>query len=748
MIARRFDNIVGPLTGANNISAWMASLGTDGKWPDSEVDYTTGCQGRRAAWPAQDHWQRILRMSAAWHGGMKDGEQFVKNAKLHDKISLAMDYWFGRDFTNPGCLYNGGTADCPCNNLDNSLWNTNWYDNVILIPSLAGQSCLLLNDTLTTSQVGHCINMTGRSFDLFLVPLEEVSFMTGANVLDIAKIGIDGALLNLNVTQLTEAYQHIHETVVLQLEIKIDGIRPDGSFGQHKGVLYNGNYGKDFSNDVLDLEIQAAQTRFAAGEEPRSNLATLYDGNRWMIYYNTLTGVAHWDYSALGRFISFSALDSLGPVKGLNTNLTKVRQLGELWNNSILTEFAQSLSGGSNSANIGQVLGNRMFWDFDYMVHRGRNYVSTVKMFSTRTKNTECLNSQNPFGFHLSDGVHYTYLKGNEYEDISVAWDWNLLPGITTDYGATNLSCNETEHYGIESFVGGVSTGDIGIAVMRYTNPSTKSLQWQKAWVFLENDIQHVMVSNVTSTTDKPVLSSLDQRRHDGPIFTNDGEKLEIYKNSSKNLTLDSGVKSLWHGGVGYTFPDLSSSDGNHTLHVEVGEKSGDWTTIGIGTQPPATVDLFAAWIEHGSLSSGGLSYSMFPGTTSFSSFTTKRDQLKLQEISNNGNVSAVYDETHQTVFVVFWNENGGNITFTPNSLSTFSKKLSSITITSSANTAIIYRFDDAAIWISDPSQSLDSVEISFGRKPMKWGLGREKKFVVDLPRSEGLAGSSVRVDF
>lgn len=30
-----------------------------------------------------------------------------------------------------------------------------------------------------------------------------------------------------------------------------------------------------------------------------------------------------------------------------------------------------------------------------------------------------------PLGFHLSDGTVYTYLQGDEYEDIEAAWDWN-----------------------------------------------------------------------------------------------------------------------------------------------------------------------------------------------------------------------------------------------------------------------------------------------------------------------------------
>ena len=42
----------------------LSTLGPDGKWPDNEVDYTTGCAARRANWPAQAHWQRIREPTA------------------------------------------------------------------------------------------------------------------------------------------------------------------------------------------------------------------------------------------------------------------------------------------------------------------------------------------------------------------------------------------------------------------------------------------------------------------------------------------------------------------------------------------------------------------------------------------------------------------------------------------------------------------------------------------------------------
>ncbi|EKM83850.1 hypothetical protein AGABI1DRAFT_31645 [Agaricus bisporus var. burnettii JB137-S8] len=723
------DIIIGPLGQASAIPAWfvLTSLGPDGKWPDSEVDYTTGCPARRANWPAQTHWQRILVMAAAWHGGLQGGENFVGDENLRKKTLLAIDYWFGRDLTNLECMINGGTPSCPCDDPDNTLWNTNWFSNVILIPNLVGSSCILLNETLTAAQLDHCTKITNRSYDLFLRPFNEVNFLTGANVLDVAKIGIDGALLNPNITQITDAYRRIHEEVVIQPAIKADGIRPDGSFGQHGGVLYNGNYGN--TNDIVAFEIEAAETRFAANSESRSALALLFEGDHWMIFRNTITGVLHWDFSALGRFISFPVIDAQA-TGSIKLNLTQIEVLGRLWDQPALVQFAESLSEHDMNANAGQLIGNRMFYNNDYMVHRGPNYVTTVKMYSTRTKYGECLNSQNILGFHLSDGAVYTYLKGNEYEDIAVAWDWNLIPGITTDYEATKLTCSSGVT-GIEDFVGGVSNDDTGIAVMRYTNPLTGDLNWQKAWFFLEGDVQHTMISNITSTSDSPVFSVLDQRLHDDAIFMDDGEP---FRANDGPTPLSSAT--LWHGGVGY---DLSGLGDDDILHVEVGPKSGNWSAIGTSTEPPSTFDLFAAWIEHGTPASS-ISYSTFPGT-SFTGFMGKQAKLRLQSVVNDGSVGAIYDEEHQTVMVVFWEEDGGSVTIRP-------PRLAPITISADGNIALIYRFSDAAVYVSDPSQTLTEVQVNLqlgtGWKPPLWGFHRSKDFSIFLPTG-GLAGSSVR---
>ena len=39
----------------------VQTLNAEGMWPASEVDLTTGCDARRANWPAQRHWSRIRK---------------------------------------------------------------------------------------------------------------------------------------------------------------------------------------------------------------------------------------------------------------------------------------------------------------------------------------------------------------------------------------------------------------------------------------------------------------------------------------------------------------------------------------------------------------------------------------------------------------------------------------------------------------------------------------------------------------
>lgn len=130
------------------------------------------------------------------------------------------------------------------------MWNTNWFSNVIYVPRLIGQACLLLSPSLTTTQFANCTHITGRSYSVFHRK-KKPEFLAGTNTLDIASIGLSQALLGMagnlgattsgNLTLFTETYGFIHEQVHVQVGIMQNGILPDGSFSQHDGIIYNGN---------------------------------------------------------------------------------------------------------------------------------------------------------------------------------------------------------------------------------------------------------------------------------------------------------------------------------------------------------------------------------------------------------------------------------------------------------------------------------------------------------------------------
>jgi hypothetical protein len=292
------------------------------------------------------------------------------------------------------------------------------------------------------------------------------------------------------------------------------------------------------------------------------------------------------------------------------------------------------------------------------------------------------------------------------------------------DYGATPLDCNDALWTGLDSFVGGVSDGTIGAAAMRYLNPRTKAFSWQKAWFFLDDDTQYVMIANLSSYTNAPVYSVLDQRRHSATIF------VDNYPfNTPGNQTFNEGIESLWHGGVGYVF-----GPGPMTLSVSVGERTGAWSAIGTSTQPPETVDLFAAWIEHQNLTQP-VSYATFPGTT-FESFQSKSNSRKITPFQNDAHISAIFDEDYDTVSAVFWDAPGGTLP-----LQNVPLGYGPAYITVSGSVALILNLKTGSLTVADPSQTLDSVEIQ-----VNLGLtGTPWIRTLNLPLSSGgLAGSSV----
>ena len=77
--------------------------------------------------------------------------------------------------------------------------------------------------------------MLARTYGTFDRFVGGVGYLTGANTLDVAHIALDYGLLNNNATVVADAYRRLHNEVIIIDGVRADGIRRDGSFGQHSG---------------------------------------------------------------------------------------------------------------------------------------------------------------------------------------------------------------------------------------------------------------------------------------------------------------------------------------------------------------------------------------------------------------------------------------------------------------------------------------------------------------------------------
>lgn len=65
-----------------------------------------------------------------------------------------------------------------------------------------------------------------------------------------------------------------------------------------------------------------------------------------------------------------SLIETARATGSIKINVSEIAQLGEEWDSSTLTTVAASLSKSSDTANVGNLVGNRMFFANDYMVSR------------------------------------------------------------------------------------------------------------------------------------------------------------------------------------------------------------------------------------------------------------------------------------------------------------------------------------------------------------------------------------------
>lgn len=527
----------------DNVKKITEKLSDQGAWPD--VDYASK---QRGDWHPATHLSRLQSLAKAWQ---KEGSSYYHDPALLQKIHSALNYWLNNDF------------QCP-----------NWWYPEIGVPMSLGPTLILMEKELSKEQMALGIKILDRA----------KIRMTGQN-----KVWLSGnVLLKSMLLRDTETIRKASASIQEELKVSLEeGIQPDGSFHQHGPQIQFGNYGLAYVGDMIKWIRILRNTPYNFDESKMAILRNyLMDGQQWIVWKNQM------DISACGRQLFIDA--QMGKAKNLAGFLRQMEALDPA--------YADVYKKANQYESL---IGNKHFYSSDFQIQRSPEYYFSVKMCSERVIGAESCNSENIRGYYLGDGATYLYQTGKEYENIFPYWDWKKIPGTTTLQDDKELPVLTASGYRIKSdFVGGVSDGKDGIAVMDYNR---NGITAKKSWFNFSNRII-CLGSGINSSEANIVTTTVNQAFLKGEVTLQELSGKIIAPESS--ITVN--PKWILHDNTGYYFPD----GGN--LKLETRTITGSWNQVALMYKnEPIMTQIFKLWYDHGAKPENQkYAYFLVPGAT------------------------------------------------------------------------------------------------------------------------------------
>lgn len=347
---------------------------------------------------------------------------------------------------------------------------SNWWFRHVGYPKALGISLFLMNKELKTQNP----ELFQQSIDYLLWAYNKNDHMEGANGADKIFAALPAAILTENDTLLRRFQQQIKDLIVVQTVG--EGIEPDWMFSQHsfQGRQLYANYQQEYLNSILSYLDLCKGTIYTVSSKELTVLDNhIINGMQWYVYKK------HQDPAQTGRRPS----STLNPRYSNNLSLMIAQdspQKQELLNIQDRIFLLQDKEM--------QLLGNRMFWRFDYMIHRREEYYVSSRLTSTRTIGMESGNGDGLNNYYTSAGLNFLFRTGLEYETpyfkVMNPRQW---PGTTSEQGDRELPSVE---WGKNSrnnnpYAGGVSNQQYGTNGFIYDK---KNLEATKSWFYFDNE--------------------------------------------------------------------------------------------------------------------------------------------------------------------------------------------------------------------------------------------------------------------
>ncbi|MFF9915561.1 polysaccharide lyase 8 family protein [Streptomyces sp. NPDC013457] len=580
------------------------SLWPDAVWTDPEPDTDQESYGYSAK--MNESYYRLLTMAQAYS---QPGTGLTGDSSLADDIVAGLDHMYAR-------VYNEGQARFG-----------NWYNWQIGAPQALLDTCVLLYDRLSATQIANF----GRSVDHFVPDSAVASYSgtsTGANRVDLCRVlilrgvvGGSSAKIALGRNALSPVFPYVTTG---------DGLYADGSFIQHSSVPYAGTYGAVMLGGLGILFALLTGSSWAV-TDPNRQLVLNAVENAWAPFlYNGLVmdnvsgrgmsrGVSLGDPSQVqaddhlrGHAIlasivllgqGASAAENArwrGLVKGWIQRDYYSPPLSDPSLGLVGLARLKSVAEDTSVSAIAEPVGHRLFPAMARATHRRPGWAASISMAGKRITHYETGNGENLRGWHTGSGMLYwwgdTYANGQYSDAFWPTVDPYRLPGTTTsrialadgaggDWGASKPDVN---------WVGGATDGTRA-AVGQYLKGLQSTLMSKKSWFCLDDAI--VCLGAGIKSTDGAAVESVVENRNLGAdgthALTVDGTAKPVSHPWSETLT---GATWAHIGGMGgYVFP------GGATVKALREERTGRWSDINRGMATTAiTRRYLTLYVDHG----------------------------------------------------------------------------------------------------------------------------------------------------
>lgn len=453
---------------------------------------------------------------------------------------------------------------------------------------------------------------------------------TGANTTDVCNYIMNAAIVDQNTTTINQVMGIIAGAISISSGDKSEGIQPDYGFNQHTGYgrqLYLANYGKEYINGIINFITLTAGTSFQATSDKITIFENFFLNNvSWVVYRNMM------DQNQYGRFpqMNYYTIFPTYLSKLISANTPQKASLQSLYN-------WMTRSTATNATNVQQ--GNKMFWRYDYMVHKGANYFVTSRMTSTRTVGCESGYADGHSNYYTGAGVNYLYVTGSERSEILADQNWRRLPGITSPQKDTAVALPLVD-WGVgagnlDAYAGGATDGSTGVSGFVYSKNGTETNLKAYKSNFYFKDFYVALGAGITAGTNfsVPYCTTVNQVKYNGAFaLDNNGVVTTLAMNKTLNP-----IKSSWAyiNGIGYHFIT------NTQLNYQVDS---------LGLTPIAWIG-----INHGNMPvNQTYAYAVYPNLTQAQT-QTKAATPPFSIVSNTTSTQAVADITNKIVQIVFY---------------------------------------------------------------------------------------------